>query len=68
MPTPGVGNRFTTLSSWVNAYTSRECVRGLVHTNGIENFWSLLKRGLGGTYLVGKQLIAGRSPQDEAAD
>jgi hypothetical protein len=26
-------------------------VRGLVHTNGIENFWSLLKRGLGGTYI-----------------
>jgi transposase-like protein len=26
-------------------------VRGLVHTNGIENFWSLLKRGIGGTYV-----------------
>jgi ISXO2-like transposase domain len=26
-------------------------VNGLVHTNGIENFWSLLKRGLGGTYI-----------------
>jgi hypothetical protein len=26
-------------------------VRGNVHTNGIENFWSLLKRGLGGTYI-----------------
>jgi transposase-like protein len=26
-------------------------VSGLVHTNGIENFWSLLKRGLGGTYI-----------------
>lgn len=24
---------------------------GLVHTNGIENFWSLLKRGLSGTYV-----------------
>jgi transposase-like protein len=26
-------------------------VDGTVHTNGIENFWSLLKRGLGGTYV-----------------
>jgi len=26
-------------------------VRGKVHTNGIENFWSLLKRALGGTYV-----------------
>jgi transposase-like protein len=28
-----------------------EYVRGQVHTNGIENFWALLKRGLGGTYV-----------------
>lgn len=28
-----------------------EYARGAVHTNGIENFWSLLKRGLGGTYI-----------------
>jgi transposase-like protein len=27
-------------------------VQGNVHTNGIENFWSLLKRGLGGTYVA----------------
>jgi transposase-like protein len=26
-------------------------VNGRVHTNGIENFWSLLKRGLSGTYV-----------------
>ena len=26
-------------------------VRGNVHTQGIENFWSLLKRGLNGTYI-----------------
>jgi len=29
----------------------QEYVRGEVHTNGIENFWSLLKRGLKGTYV-----------------
>jgi transposase-like protein len=28
-----------------------EYVRGRVHTNGLENFWSLLKRGLSGTYV-----------------
>jgi transposase-like protein len=28
-----------------------EYVNGHVHTNGIENFWSLLKRGLRGTYI-----------------
>ena len=29
-----------------------EYVRGQVHTQGIENFWSLLKRGLRGTYIA----------------
>jgi transposase-like protein len=28
-----------------------EYVRGEVHTNGLENFWSLHKRALGGTYV-----------------
>jgi len=28
-----------------------EYVRGNVHTNGLENFWSLVKRGLKGTYI-----------------
>ena len=27
-------------------------MRGEVHTQGIENFWSLLKRGLRGTYVA----------------
>lgn len=31
---------------------SEEYVRGRVHTNGLENFWSLLKRGLRGTYVA----------------
>jgi transposase-like protein len=30
----------------------QEYVRDEVHTNGIENFWSLLKRGLKGTYVA----------------
>jgi len=30
---------------------ANEYVRGQVHTQGIENFWSLLKRGLKGTYV-----------------
>jgi transposase-like protein len=28
-----------------------EYVRGEVHTNGMENFWSMVKRGLKGTYI-----------------
>jgi transposase-like protein len=28
-----------------------EYVKGSIHTNGMENFWSLLKRGLNGTYV-----------------
>jgi transposase-like protein len=28
-----------------------EYVNGHIHTNGIENFWALLKRSLGGTYI-----------------
>ncbi|MGH2454928.1 MAG: IS1595 family transposase [Candidatus Limnocylindria bacterium] len=30
---------------------AREYARGAVHTNGLENFWSLLKRALKGTYV-----------------
>lgn len=30
---------------------AEEYVRGNLHTNGIENFWSLLKRTIGGTYI-----------------
>jgi hypothetical protein len=30
----------------------KEYVRGQVHTQGLDNFWSLLKRGLTGTYVA----------------
>ena len=30
---------------------AKEYVRGNVHTNGLENFWCLLKRGIRGTYV-----------------
>jgi len=29
---------------------AEEYVQGRVHTNGLENFWSLLTRGISGTY------------------
>ena len=31
-------------------HSVREYVRGQAHTNGIESFWSILKRGYYGTY------------------
>jgi hypothetical protein len=35
-----------------NVVNHLECyVDGNVHTNGVENFWSLLKRGINGTYV-----------------
>ena len=30
---------------------AKEYVKGNAHTNGMENFWSLLKRGINGTYI-----------------
>jgi hypothetical protein len=32
-------------------HQAHQYVNGQIHTNGIENFWALLKRGLGGTYI-----------------
>jgi transposase-like protein len=32
-------------------YHAEKYVDGRVHTNGLENFWSLLKRGIAGTYV-----------------
>lgn len=37
-----------------------EYVRGHVHTNGIENFWSLLKRSIKGTYVSVEPFHLGR--------
>jgi transposase-like protein len=37
-----------------------EYVRGRVHTNGLENFWSLLKRGIKGTYVSVEPFHLGR--------
>jgi hypothetical protein len=34
------------------SHIGNEYVRGEVHTQGIENFWALLKRGLNGTYIA----------------
>jgi hypothetical protein len=31
--------------------TRVQYVDGNIHTNGLENFWSLLKRGINGTYV-----------------
>jgi hypothetical protein len=38
----------------------KEYVNGRVHTNGLENFWSLLKRGLNGTYVAVEPFHLGR--------
>jgi len=31
-------------------HSAKECVRGDVHTNGVESFWSMLKRAHKGTF------------------
>ncbi len=37
-------------SHWTVRHSANEYVKGMAHTNGIESFWSVLKRGLHGTY------------------
>jgi transposase-like protein len=41
------------LSEYAHAVVDHavEYVNGRIHTNGLENFWSLLKRGISGTYV-----------------
>lgn len=48
------GYRYALANKYVHQIIdhSRGYVDGQVHTNGIENFWSLLKRGLRGTYVA----------------
>jgi transposase-like protein len=43
-----------TAQDYIHATVSHveEYVRGQIHTQGIENFWSLLKRSLNGTYVA----------------
>jgi hypothetical protein len=41
-----------------------EYVRGHVHTQGIENFWSLLKRSLAGTYMSAGAKMDHRAPRE----
>lgn len=47
---------YTGMDRWAFVHETvnhmEEYVRGQVHTQGIENFWSLLKRGLNGTYVA----------------
>ncbi len=44
---------YDTLPEYVHEFVNHTeaYVRGQVHTNGLENFWSLLKRSLAGTYV-----------------
>ena len=37
-------------SHWTVKHSANEYVKGMAHTNGIESFWALMKRGLHGTY------------------
>lgn len=53
-----ITDEFTVYQNLDTAYAhevinhAEEYVRGHIHTNGIENFWSLLKRGINGTYVA----------------
>ncbi len=44
----------------------QEYVRGQVHTNGIENFWSLFKRTLNGTYVAVEPFHLDRYADEQA--
>jgi transposase-like protein len=44
----GLGKEFK--KHWVVNHGAKEYVRGKAHTNSMENFWSILKRGIVGIY------------------
>ncbi len=45
-----LGEGLDGMPHFVVRHSSGEYVRGIIHTNTIESFWSLLKRGIVGTY------------------
>ncbi len=50
----GGGYRYLPIDKFVHGVVNheKEYVNGRVHTNGLENFWALLKRGIKGTYVA----------------
>ena len=54
----GVGDMLNGIRHEAVNHTVGEYVRGMAHTNGIESFWAMLKRGYQGTYhwVSGKHL------------
>lgn len=53
MTDEGYAGKRMTESSFAHDFVNHqvEYVRGNVHCNGVENFWALLQRTLGGTYV-----------------
>lgn len=54
----GVGDMLNGIQHEAVNHTVGEYVRGMAHTNGVESFWAMLKRGYQGTYhwMSGKHL------------
>ncbi len=46
----GVGDMFNRIHHEAVHHSVGEYVRGMAHTNGVESFWAMLKRGYQGTY------------------